>query len=213
MFGEYQLRTQFVKVGDTKIHMLEETEELIKYRRDNVRVILKKSRGGFRIVPAPAEGYGVKLLLIDFEERIMIPPRETLYFYLTAPIEAEVLLGDTVVDRFQISCEKYALYGTPEIGAIARYWRSGVYASEPESPGLIRIMITNKTNKWMEMDHVVVYIAGTVMFYSYYRAYYPLVKVEFKSDVPEVNNTGEPPREGLTPSKKPLPLPNFLMRW
>ena len=37
--------------------------------------------------------------------------------------------------------------------------------------------------------------------------------VEFRSEIPEVNNTGKPPEENLTPTKEELPLPNFLMRW
>ncbi|WP_297460528.1 DUF432 domain-containing protein [Thermococcus sp.] len=213
MFGEYPLRTQFIRVGDVKIHIIEETEDLVRYRRGDVGVLLKKAAGRFEIVPAPAEGYGVKLLLVDFEDRLLIPPRETMDIYLTAPCEAEARLGGTVIDRFQISREKYALYGTPEVGAIARYWRSGVHTTEPGANCILKVSILNDSRDWRKMDHVVVYIRESVMFYSGDRAYYPLVIVEFKSDVPEVNNTGNPPMEGLTPTREPLPLPNFLMRW
>jgi len=213
MFGEYKLRTQFIKIGKVKIHLVEETDEMVKYKRDGVSVLLKKSSESLLITPAPAEGYGVKILLVDFEDRILIPPKETVEFYLSAPVEAEVRLGETVIDRFHVSKEKYALYGTPEVGAIARYWKSKVHSSEPDSPCVIRVSAINGTARWREIDHVVVYIKDSVMFYSSERAYYPLIKVEFKSDVPEVNNTGMSPKEGLTPSKEPLPLPNFLMRW
>ena len=213
MFGEYKLRTQFIKIGDVKIHIVDEGGDLFRYRRGDVSVLLKRGEGKFEVVPAPAEGYGVKILLIDFEDRILIPPKEEVGFYLSAPVEAEVRLGETVIDRFHVSREKYALYGTPEVGAIARYWTSKVYPSEPDSTCVLRVSVINGTAKWREMDHIVVYIRDSVMFYSGERAYYPLVMVEFKSDVPEVNNTGKPPKEGLKPSKEPLPLPNFLMRW
>ncbi|WP_297519339.1 DUF432 domain-containing protein [Thermococcus sp.] len=213
MFGEYKLRTQFIKIGDVKIHIVDEGGGLFRYRREDVSVLLKGPGKGLEIVPAPAEGYGVKILLIDFEDRILIPPKEEVGFYLSAPVEAEVRLGETVIDRFQLSKEKYALYGTPEVGAIARYWKSRVYPSEPESACVLKASVTNGTTEWVEMDHVVVYIRGSVMFHNGKRAYYPLILIEFKSGVPEVNNTGKPPKDGLKPSREPLPLPNFIMRW
>ena len=213
MFGEYKLRTQFIKIGDVKIHLVDEGGGLFRYRRGKVNVTMRSLGDNLRVVPAPAEGYGVKILYVDFDGRVMVPPKERVEFYLSAPVEAVVLLDDVTVDRFQLSKEKYALYGTPEVGAIARYWMSRVHSSEPDSSCVLKVSVINGTASWVEMDHVVVYIKDSVMFYDDERAYYPLVRVEFKSSIPEVNNTGEPLKEGLKPSKEPLPLPNFIMRW
>ncbi len=213
MFGEYKLRTQFIKIGPQKIHIVEERPGVFKYRRGDVKVIFKAGGERLRVIPGPAVGYGVKLLMIEFNEKVVVPPEEEMDFFLTAPVEVEVLLGSAPVDRFNIEREKYALYGTPETGAIARYWRSELHTSEPDSLGVVRLHLVNMTRKWMEMDHVIMYLRDTVMYYSTERAYYPLITVDFKSGVPEVNNTGKPPADGLTPTKEPLPLPNFLMRW
>jgi hypothetical protein len=152
--------------------------------------------------------------MIDFGEKVVIPPGDEMEFFLSAPVEVDVKLGDVIVDHFDVSREKYALYGTPEVGAIARYWRARPSMAEPEDAlGVVRIKIRNGSRKWRELDHVVIYLKDTVMYYSTGKAYYPLILVEFKAGVPEVNNTGMPPLNGLKPTKEPLPLPNFLMRW
>ncbi len=216
MFGEYELRTQFIKLNDVKIHLVEEKDGLFRYRREDVTVVFKKESGRLSIVPAPAEGYGVGILYIDLDGRVLLPPGEEMEFYLSAPVEAIVTVGTAVVDRFNLSREKYALYGTPEVGAIARYWRSEIYKGKPESTGVLKVRTVNKTNEWAELDHLVVYIKDSVMFYSPEKAYYPLIIVEFRESlkgIAEINNTGEPPIDGVKPTKEELPLPNFVMRW
>ena len=216
MFGDYELRTQFIKLGDVKIHLVEEKDGLFRYRRGDVTVVFKKESGRLSIVPAPAEGYGVRILYIDLDGRVLLPPGEEMEFYLTAPVEAVVTVGGAVVDRFNLSREKYALYGTPEVGAIARYWRSEIHKREPESIGIIKVRTVNKTNEWAELDHIVVYIKDSVMFYSSEKAYYPLVIAEFRESlkgIAEINNTGKPPVDGVNPTREELPLPNFVMRW
>ncbi|WP_297506188.1 DUF432 domain-containing protein [Thermococcus sp.] len=212
MFGRYELRTQFIKVGDVKIHIVEESPGLFRYRRDEVTAIFKGGRN-IDVLPAPAEGYGVKLLMIDLLEKVIVPPGDSFVFYLEAPIEVLVSIGEKVIDRFQLFKEKYALYGTPQIGAIARYWKSGVYTSTPEFPGVVKVVLTNRSRVWRELDHIVFFIKDSVMYYTKDRAFYPLMIVEFRSGIPEVNNTGKPPEENLIPTKEELPLPNFLMRW
>ncbi|ASJ03908.1 DUF432 domain-containing protein [Thermococcus barossii] len=213
MFGEHELKTQFIKIGEKKVHIVEEKGDVFKYRRDDVEVMFKGAGNKLEILPAPATGYGVKLLMIDFGESVVVPPGEKMEFFLSAPVEVDVRLGDVTIDHFNLSREKYALYGTPEVGAIARYWRSRLYISEPNETGVVKVHINNGSKRWWELDHLVIYLKDTVMYYSEERAYYPLIIVEFKTGVPEINNTGEPPKEGLKPTKEPLPLPNFVMRW
>ena len=212
MFGKYELKTQFIKVHGVKIHIVEEKPNLFRYRRKDTRILIKNG-GEIEVVPAPAEGYGVKLLMIDFTEKIVIPPGESLSFYLEAPVEVQVLINGKEIDRFQVFREKYALYGTPQLGAIARYWKSEVYNSVPDTIGVLKVILTNKGKELQELDHIVVFIKSSVMYYNENKAFYPLISVEFRSDLPEVNNTGKPPEDGLIPTKKETSLPNFLMRW
>ncbi len=212
MFGRYEPRTQSLRVGGVEIRVVEETSGFFRYRRDGVTVMFKNGKEFF-ITPAPAEGYGVKLLMVDLHEKVVIPPGDSFIFYLDVPFEVQVSVEGKVIDRFQLFKEKYALYGTPQVGAIARYWKSKVYTSIPDSPGVVKVVLTNRSRKWRELDHIVFFIKDSVMYYTKNKAFYPLMIVEFRSEIPEVNNTGKPPEENLTPTKEELPLPNFLMRW
>jgi len=214
MFGEHELKTQFIRVGEKKIHLVEEKPGVFRYRRDDVEVLFKKDGNRLHILPSPATGFGVKLLMIDFGERVVIPPGDELEFFLSAPVEVDVRLGDALIDHFDISREKYALYGTPEVGAIARYWKSAPQVSEPvDAIGVVKLKVVNGSKRWRELDHVLIYLKDSVMCYSKDKAYYPLIIVNVKTEIPEINNTGKPPKDGLTPTKEPLPLPNFVMRW
>ena len=212
MFGEYPLRTQFIKILDKKIHLVEQSDETVLYRRDDVRVLIKKSQEKLVILPAPAEGYGVKFLMVKMAKRIAVPPHERMTGYLSAPIDISVRTGSVEIDRFVVGREKYALYGEKTVGVIARYHVSDFSERPPESPGIIKLIISNPTEEWKLVDRVVFPIRNSVMFYSEDRAYYPLIILTTK-EIYEVNNTGNPPDGTLKPTHEAEPLPNFRMRW
>ncbi|WP_456423734.1 DUF432 domain-containing protein [Thermococcus sp.] len=211
IFGEHGLRTQFIHVGEKKIHVVENSEGTFTYRRDNVRV---KILGGMRlsILPAPAEGYGVRFLMVKLKETLAIPPGETVHGYLSAPVDVIVKAGDTIIDRFILGKEKYALYGEHSIGVITRYHLSGFYKDEPDSLGVIKLVVRNPTKDWRLVKRIVIPIRNSVMFYSEEKAYYPLVILTTKEPY-EVNNTGNPPDGRLKATHETEPLPNFRMRW
>jgi len=212
MFGEYELKTQFIKIVDKKIHLVENPDDTVLYRRDGVKVLIKKGDEGLLVLPAPAEGYGVKFLMVKLSERIAIPPRERLIGYLSAPIDITVKSGNIEIDRFVIGREKYALYGEKTIGIIARHHVSPFYREVPDSIGVVKLIVDNPTDEWKMVERVVFPIRNSVMFYSKERAYYPLIILTTK-EVYEVNNTGNPPDGTLKPTHEAEPLPNFRMRW
>ncbi|AHF81311.1 DUF432 domain-containing protein [Thermococcus paralvinellae] len=212
MFGEYELRTKFIKVWDKKIHLTEETDEIVVYRRDEVRRIIKKA-DRLKILPSPAVGYGVRLLMVKLNEPIAVPPKDAISGYIEAPIEVDVKVGNLTIDHFLLGKEKYALYGTMDVGVITRYHKSDFYIKEPDSIGVAKIIISNPSKEWKMLDRIVFPIKDSVLFYTSDKAYYPLLIITTKNHTPEVNNTGKPPKEGLTPTREALSLPNFLMRW
>ncbi|NJE85615.1 DUF432 domain-containing protein [Thermococcus sp. CX2] len=212
MFGEHELKTQFIKILDKKIHLVEMPGDKILYKRDDVRVLIKRGEGAFNVLPSPATGYGVKFLMVKFSSRIAIPPKERLTGYLSAPIDIEVKSGDVTIDRFVIGREKYALYGQDNVGVIARYHVSEFLERTPEELGVIKLVINNPTDEWKLVDKIVIPIRNSVMFYSPERAYYPLVILTTKEPY-EVNNTGNPPDGTLKATHRAEPLPNFKMRW
>ncbi|ASJ08468.1 hypothetical protein A3L11_04165 [Thermococcus siculi] len=212
MFGEYELKTQFIKIIDKKIHLVEESGDRILYRRDGVKVLIKKKTGKLLVLPAPAEGYGVKFLMVRLAEKIAVPPGERLMGYLSAPIDISVRAGDIEIDRFVVGREKYALYGEKTVGVITRYHVSDFHSTIPDTPGVIKLIISNPTEEWKLVERVVFPIRNSVMFYSEDKAYYPLVILTTKETY-EVNNTGNPPDGTLKPTHVSEPLPNFRMRW
>ncbi|WP_456366705.1 DUF432 domain-containing protein [Thermococcus sp.] len=214
MFGPFELKTQFIKIGGKRIHLLEEAGGFVRYRRDDVERLIKKADGeNLLVVPTPAIGYGVKLLMILLREPLAVPPGERVEGFLEAPVDVEVRTGSLVIDRFVPCREKYALYGSVERGAIARYQVSSFTSDEPDSLGVLKVSVENPSDEWKGLDKVVLPLDGTPMYYSTDRAYYPLIRILLRNGGPEVNNTGEPPREDLRSSGPRRALPKFLVRW
>ena len=213
MFGEHELKTQFIKIADKKIHLLEEKGGIIRYRRENVEKLIKNSGEKLKVLPSPALGYGVRLLMVKFKEPVVIPPQDSITGFVEAPVEIDVKVGDLTIDHFIVGKEKYALYGTLEAGVICRYHVSSFYTEEPESIGVAKLIVSNPSPEWKSLERVVIPIRGTSMYYESTKAYYPLLVVTIKNHNPEVNNTGKAPKEGLNTVGEGLSLPNFLMRW
>jgi len=211
IFGRHRLRTQFIHINERKIHILELGDGRFLYRRDDVTVLLHGARY-LEVLPAPGEGYGVKFLMVRLSERLAIPPGETVQGHLSAPIDVLVKVGDTVIDRFIVGREKYALYGEHTIGVVSRYHVAEFRTREPDSLGVLKLVIRNPTQEWKLVERVVIPIRNSVMFYSDEKAYYPLVILTTREPY-EVNNTGNPPDGRLKPTHRAEPLPNFRMRW
>jgi hypothetical protein len=213
MFGEHELKTQFIKIADKKIHLLEDKGGILRYRREDFEAIIKNNGEKLRVLPSPALGYGVRLLMIKFREPLVIPPQDSITGFVEAPVEVDVKVGDLTVDHFIVGKEKYALYGAIEAGVICRYQVSSFYTEEPNSIGVAKLIVSNPSSEWKSLERVVVPIKGTSMYYESAKAYYPFLVVTIKNHNPEVNNTGKPPKEGLDAVGKGLSLPNFRMRW
>lgn len=213
MFGEHRLKTQFIKIADRKIHLVEDRGGLVRYRRDSIERLIKGTDVVLRLLPAPAVGYGVSLLTVKLKEEVVVPPRGSLSGFLDVPVEVEVKVGNLSIDHFIVGREKYALYGPIENGVITRYHVSPFYVDEPETMGITKVILSNPTKEWKDLDRVVLPIGGSTMYYNGDRAYYPLILITLKYHSPEVNNTGKAPREGLFRVGNGTPLPNFPMRW
>ncbi|AEH24927.1 DUF432 domain-containing protein [Pyrococcus yayanosii] len=209
MFGEHELREGSIELPGETI-MLEKEGEFYRYRRGDVERIIV---GGevLRILPAPAVGYGVKLLMIRLAEPLAVPPGGNVEGFLSAPVEVEVKVENLSIDRFSISREKYALYGTLEAGVIARYYKSRFWREEPPDPGVVKLKVINPSNDWRLLERVVFPLSGP-MFYSREKAYYPLITVSLKKDV-EVVNTGKAPLPGLKAASEERHQLKFMMRW
>ncbi len=213
MFGDHRLKTQFIKIADQKIHLVEDKMGFVRYRRGNIERLIKGVDEVLKLLPAPAVGYGVPLLMVKLKEEVVVPPRDSISGFLDVPVEIKAEVGNLPIDRFLIGREKYALYGPIENGVITRYQVRPFYLNEPDSVGIAKVILSNPTGKWKSLEWIVFPIKGSTMYYDENRAYYPLILVTLKYHSPEVNNTGKAPREGLDMAGSGKPLPNFPMRW
>ncbi len=190
---------------------LHEVEKGYLYERGDRRVLLTDDVP-LRVLPYPAVGYGVRFLMLKFGEDLVVPPGSDVTGYLSAPVDVSVRVGDVEIDRFTVCREKYALYGKDNVGVIARYWVTSLSKDEPDSLGVMKVVVRNPTENWKSLDRIVVPIASSPMFHSPHKAYYPLVIITLR-EFPEINNTGNPPDGTLERVGENRIIPNFIMRW
>ncbi|AFK22099.1 hypothetical protein Py04_0497 [Pyrococcus sp. ST04] len=161
------------------------------------------------ILPAPAKGYGVKLMMIRLDRPVAVSPGKRVEGFLSVPIEVSVRVGDVEIDRFSVGREKYALYGTLESGVIVRYARARL-ESEAKAVGNVKVLIENSGSSWGLVERIVFPLLN-VMYYSREKAFYPLIRVRINKGV-DVINTGEPPMKGLEVVGERKEIA-FKMRW
>jgi len=112
-------------------------------------------------------------LLVEFEP-ISIEPGAHETIFLTFPIEVAVFVAAKgnfeVVDIFSWNRQKYTLYGSPDRGVIARWWRSEVSFSppllDPHREGLLSLTITNTTNHWADVSRLMLESYGMKIYYD-----------------------------------------------
>ncbi|HII61087.1 TPA: DUF432 domain-containing protein [Pyrococcus horikoshii] len=206
MFGKIKLTNLEIKMGNELISIKEEGDYFLYLRRDVERVIV----GDYlQILPAPARGYGVKLMMVKLKRPIALAPGKSIEGFIQVPVEVSVKVGDSEIDRFGIGREKYALYGTLENGVIVRYC-TGYIGNEPNGLGNLKVKIVNKGEDWGFIDRIVFPMLD-LMYYSKDKAFYPLIRVEIQEDI-NVINTGEAPLPNLVSTGEEKSL-RFRMRW
>ncbi|CAB50531.1 DUF432 domain-containing protein [Pyrococcus abyssi] len=207
MFGKVKLRDNMdISLGGKTIS-ISRVEDYYVYLRDEVERVIVGDE--ISILPEPARGYGVKLMMIRLESPIAIAPGKVLRGFIEVPIDVSVRTGSSEIDRFGIGREKYALYGTLENGVIVRYVRAKL-ESNPRGVGNLKLIVLNNGNNWGFIDRVV-FPMMNIMYYSSDMAFYPTIRVEIEEDI-NVVNTGEAPLPNLYSTGEEKSL-RFKMRW
>jgi hypothetical protein len=91
---------------------------------------------------------------------IVLKPGSATTIYLTFPIEIAVFLEANnqydVFDIFSLTSTKFSLYGPPDAGPITRWYRSGVYASIPQTDplreGVMELRIQNSSPNSLQVS-------------------------------------------------------------
>ncbi len=178
-----------VVVGNYRI-VLEKVEEgVVKYKRycgDDLvvsKTLFKPIR--FELIPF----YPVFLperftnyILVKFDEKVHVPTKGEALIYVEMPIDIAVYVYGpyrkfSIVDVFTTNEVKYALYGVPDRGIVARYVVSHPYTFIPEpelGKATVLINIRNRHDDWIEVGKILLdaqilrlfYVPGTWNAYT-----------------------------------------------
>jgi hypothetical protein len=113
-------------------------------------------------------------LLVKLDQPLIVEPKKTQNVYLSFPVEIGVFITEQncskLIDVFTFVKNKYSLYGTPKTGVVCKYWKSKIYseipALDPIHKGVLKLTITNRTPKWMEINNIVFYGYGMEIYYN-----------------------------------------------
>ena len=179
MFGKYTAPFS-QKILESVLSFQKEDEHFV-YRRRQDGVLVEKnllhSGKGLHILPVEPVNvpkHITPFLLIELTRPIFLESRMEEMVFLTFPLEVGVLVSlrktDEVIDIFSPTRQKYTLYGEPRTGQICRYWKSAVYAKEPDplsrGEGIIRLTLKNTTADWVHLKQVVLNAFGMKIFYD-----------------------------------------------
>lgn len=146
-YGEYTIEQRVEKrIENTHLVMFKVDYNKYGYQRfDNdvlkVEKVLASDRpvtlGIFPIPPlnVPAK-YG-SYMMLKLTTPLVLDPKSHVDAYLTMPIEIGVTHASgsdvKIIDAFSIGLPKYALYGTPDLGYICRYYETRINSEIPKA--------------------------------------------------------------------------------
>lgn len=178
MYGRYDPRDLNISLRNLRIWV--EDDDFLNYHRkmgseEVEKILLKNSE----IILNPIEPVNLpksitNYLLIQFEKPIILEPASSIEVFLTFPIEIGVFITKNEsfedVDIFSFLKPKFALYGAPRGGVIARYWHSGVFSKipkvDPIENGVMKLGIKNLSDSWCEVTKAVFDVYGMKIYYN-----------------------------------------------
>jgi hypothetical protein len=147
-----------------------------KYLDDNVNKIIMADHEKLLINPVEPVNTPKKLsshLFIDFENILIVKPKETRKIYLTFPIEIGVYIfakGNTpILDIFALTKQKFVLYGDPRNGVLCKYWKSPILDEKtlpnPIQEGIMELTLSNQGTEWVEVKKAIFNAYGMKLYY------------------------------------------------
>lgn len=193
---------------------IEKVNGLFLYRRkggfpeDYVEKVTNVSREeGFVIHPVHSIQPEVSTsLLLRLSKPLMVAPGSTVTIYVKAPINVGVYVVEKdahrLIDSFNPTPYKYALYGPTSNGIICRFYRTDIFSKPPYTEfweAVAKITIENEAENFAEVKNVVypllnadVYVDNDGM------AYVEAARLQiFRDNAGVVYLENEPPLAGL----------------
>lgn len=231
MFGRY--RGTFRREYNDILVEAESAGGLLTYRRrcegKTFERILVSNTG--EVVINPVEPVNLpkeitNFLQVEFSP-MMIEPGASRTVFLKFPVEIGVFVESArdieVLDVFALGTQKYALYGSPTNGVIARYYESAVYPEipsvDPFREGVMELSIHNTCREWVEVSRVVFESTDMKIYYGDFVAATATMKLLTKT-MAETDFIDAPLRPGMVKSvelytarKIPAIDRGYLMEW
>ncbi|WP_052833562.1 DUF432 domain-containing protein [Staphylothermus hellenicus] len=157
-----------VSINDYVIAVEKQGEIVHYYRYVNNKVkvsktIVKPAR--FELVPFYPVMLPIRFtnyILVKLSKKILVPSKEEVTIYVKIPVNLAVYAYGRhrrfkIIDVFSINKIKYALYGIPDRGVVARYWRSNPNLDLPEptmGEAIALVNIRNRYDGWVEIGKI-----------------------------------------------------------
>lgn len=178
VYGSYRLSNLDISVRDLRLWV--EKSGLYRYRRKLGNSEIEKIfLSDQEVILNPVEPVNLprsitNYLFIQFSKPVLVEPVSSVEIYLTFPIEIGVFVakGNVLdeIDVFSFINPKYALYGEPRGGIIARFWQSEVFSNPPNvdflEKGVMKLRIQNLSDYWCEVSKVVFDVFAMKMYYG-----------------------------------------------
>ncbi|MEM0503487.1 MAG: DUF432 domain-containing protein [Archaeoglobaceae archaeon] len=232
VYGSYKLSNLNISVRDLRVWV--EKDGLYRYRRKLGSAEVEKIfLNDHDVILNPVEPVNLprsitNYLFIQFSKPIFVEPVSSAEVYLTFPIEIGVFVAKGYdledVDVFSFVKPKYALYGEPRGGVIARFWQSDVFSKPPNADflenGIMKLKIYNLSGLWVEVNKVVFDVYAMKIYYSN-SAVSSIAEMKIHSrKVAETSFIDEPMFEGMKKAielyvarRIPILSTKFTMEW
>ena len=189
-YGEYTIEQKVEKhFGPNKLVMFRVDHNKYEYQRfQNGNLVVEKilasdrslALGIFPIAPINTPSKYGSHSMLKLLTPLVLDPKSHIDAYLTMPIEIGVVRSSEtdvqIIDAFSVGQPKYALYGTPELGIICRYYETSIHAEIPKIvphiEAILRVHYHNYTDKINTVNRIVFPIEGADFYYRKNEAYY-----------------------------------------
>lgn len=193
---------------------IEKVDGLFLYRRkggfpeDYVEKVTKVSgEEGFVIHPVHSIQPEVSTsLLLRLAKPLIVAPSSTVTIYVKAPINVGIYVVEKevqrLIDSFNPTPYKYALYGPTSNGIICRFYRTDIFSKIPYAEfweAITKITIENETESFAEIKNVVYPLLNADVYIDNDgRAYIEAARLQiFRDNAGAVYLENEPPLAGL----------------
>lgn len=215
MYGNHTVPTEIMK-DDLRITLTGDRGYFTYHRElcdDIVEKNIMADKGNIVICPIEPLNLPKKLsssLLIEFEKPIVIGPGYKKRVFLTFPVEIGVFIGEDrqtkPLDIFSFGKKKFTLYGDVKTGLICKYWKSNIYEKpprpEPHYEGILELMLTNSSKKWVEVTKTVLNAYNMKMYYDSSRVSMRARMNIIGEDISETSFLDKPVGKGMKPSRE-----------